>query len=82
MLLGFFGSNLVTFWNVFGRFGDVVGGPVVILGHSWETWDDKGDWGQGSSGGEEAEEILLLHIGEGEEEILANGGATGRAGPP
>ena len=64
---------LECFWTIWG----VVGGSVVILGHSWETWDDKGDGGRGSSGGEEAEEILLLHIGEGGEEILADGGATG-----
>ena len=43
---------------------------MVILGHSWETWDDQGDGGRGVAGGEEAEEILLLHIGEGGEEIL------------
>ena len=25
-----------TFWSVFRRFGYIVGGSVVILGHSWE----------------------------------------------
>ena len=66
-----------TFWSVFRRFGYVVGGSVVILGHSWETWDDKGDGGRGGAGSEEAEEVFFLHIGEGVKEILADGGATG-----
>ena len=42
---------------------------MVILGHHWETWGDECDAGRGGDA-EEAEEILLLHIGEGGEEIL------------